>query len=99
MGGRQFPRDVLRSIGRAVIDDDDLPAVIEISLEEIQQGLDAFAKYVSLIQDRNDHIYGEIGRQICRPRKARTNRRGRVAHGEQAVVAHLTYQSKFNKTL
>jgi len=70
MGGRQFPRDVLRSIGRAVIDDDDLPAVIEISLEEIQQGLDAFAKYVSLIQDRNDHIYGEIGRQICRTQES-----------------------------
>ena len=82
MGGRQFPSDVLRSIGRTVIDDDHLPEVIEIGLKEIQQSFDAFAKYVSLIQDRNDHIYRKIGR----PNGARANGRGRVAHGEQAIL-------------
>src|SRR5438132_1684383 len=80
---REFRSHVPSAIGRAVIDNHDLPSATQTRVQEGKHGLDALPEYVRLVENRYDQIHGK--RVVHRPRTAMPERFTPPAGGPAAA--------------
>lgn len=67
---RKFPGNGLRTVGRSVVDYDELPSVWHVSGEKMQYSCNALPQYMSFVQNGNDNVHSGGLRAHKRPTAA-----------------------------